>query len=269
MLCERNICGPRICLTGGIACGKSLLTRFLNEFGVETIDADDIVHELIPDPAERRRIAAEVFADPEKRKTLEARIHPLVKARIEKFFDVRDMRDAGDARGAGDARRTEDKGQKTKGSTLCPTSSVLCPPLTNHCALTTNHYALTTNLRLAIIPLLFETHWDAEYDIICTVASTRENQISRMVRQRGYTREEAEARLAAQLPVAEKAAKSQYVIDNNGTKEELKAEAKRFVEWLTAKYVFNTETQRPGDTEFDKVGVSTPAPNNLCASAPP
>ena len=55
----------RIALTGGIACGKSLVAKFLNDFGVETIDADDVVHELIPDPAERKRIAAEVFADPE------------------------------------------------------------------------------------------------------------------------------------------------------------------------------------------------------------
>ena len=72
----------RIALTGGIACGKSLVARYLNELGVETIDADDIVHEIIPDPAERKRIAAEVFADPEKRKALEARLHPIVRERI-------------------------------------------------------------------------------------------------------------------------------------------------------------------------------------------
>ena len=181
----------KIALTGGIACGKSLFARFLNELGVETIDADDIVHELIPDPAERRRIAAEVFADPEKRRELEARLHPQVKARIDEF---------------------------------------LASPLT------ANRYPLTVNPRLAIIPLLFETHWDAEYDIICCIASERETQISRMMRSRGYTREEAEARLAAQLPVAEKAAKSHYVINNNGTTEELKSAAKRFVEWLTANH---------------------------------
>ena len=76
----------KVCLTGGIACGKSLLSRYLNELGVETIDADDVVHELIPDPAERRRIAAEVFADPVKRKVLEARLHPLVRERIARFL---------------------------------------------------------------------------------------------------------------------------------------------------------------------------------------
>ena len=173
----------RIALTGGIACGKSLVAKFLNELGVETIDADDIVHELLPDPAERRRLAAEVFADPAKRRALEARLHPQVKEKINAF-------------------------------------------------LATSRQPPATNFRLAIIPLLFETHWDAEYDIICCVSSERSQQISRMMTTRGYTREEAEARLAAQLPVAEKAEKSHYVINNNGSVEELKEEIKRFVTWL-------------------------------------
>ena len=158
----------------------------MNELGVETIDADDVVHELIPDPAERRRIAAEVCADPVKRKVLEARLHPLVRERI--------------ARG-------------------------LSSSLSTH----------RSSLRLAVIPLLFEVHWDAEYDIICCIASSRDNQISRMTTTRGYTREEAEARLAAQMPVEEKAAKSHYVIRNDGSAEDLRREAERFVTWLKAR----------------------------------
>ena len=170
----------RIALTGGIACGKSLVAKFLNELGVETIDADDIVHELMPDPAERKRIAAEVFGNKAKRKELEARIHPLVKERIRKFL----------IRGE------------------------------------------VSPLKIAIIPLLFETRWDADYDIICCVRSERDLQISRMMTTRGYTREEAEARLAAQMPVEEKAAKSHYVIENNGTADELKFKVAEFVGWL-------------------------------------
>ena len=196
----------RICVTGGIACGKSLLARFLNELGVETVDADDIAHEIIPDPEERRRIAAEVFADPAKRRELEAKIHPLVKARIDEFLAGRDGRDSRDRRDDRDSCDDRDGCQ----------SRLSC----------------SFRLRLAIIPLLFETHWESEYDIIFCVASTREDQVSRMMTTRGYTREEAEARLAAQLPVAEKAARSHYVIDNDGTPEELKEKAKRFVEWL-------------------------------------
>ena len=178
----------RIALTGGIACGKSLVARFLNEFGVETIDADDIVHELIPDAEERRRIAAEVFADPEKRRELEARIHPLVKRRIDEFL---------------------------KGA--CDVLDSASP------------------IRIAVVPLLFETHWDAEYDIICCVRSKREVQVSRMTETRGYTRDEAEARLAAQLPVEEKAARSHYVIDNDGTAVELRESVRKFVEWAMQK----------------------------------
>ena len=174
----------RIALTGGIACGKSLVAKYLNEFGVETIDADDVVHTLIPDPAERKRIAAEVFADSEKRRALESRLHPLVREKIDEF---------------------------------------LSQPSTS-----------TFNLspRIAIVPLLFETHWDADYDIICCVSSSRKNQIDRMLTTRGYSLEEAEARLSAQMPVEEKAARSHYVINNNGSAEELKLEVENFVNWL-------------------------------------
>ena len=56
-----------------------------------------------------------------------------------------------------------------------------------------------------------------------------------MMTTRGYTREEAEARLAAQMPVEEKAAKSHYVIDNDGSPEELKAKVRGFVEWLKSR----------------------------------
>ena len=71
----------KVCLTGGIASGKSLLSRYLNELGVKTCDADDIVHELIPQE-ERERLRKVVFKDPEARKELEARIHPLVRRKI-------------------------------------------------------------------------------------------------------------------------------------------------------------------------------------------
>ena len=175
----------KVALTGGIACGKSLLSRYLNENGVETLDADDVVHELLPDPAERRRIAAEVFADPAKRRALEARLHPLVKARL-------------------DAWLASPPGRGRSGPAL----------------------------RLAVVPLLFEVRWERNFDIICAVVSSRENQISRLTATRGMTHAEAEARLAAQLPAEEKARRSHYVIRNDGSADELRSEAVRFVGYL-------------------------------------
>ena len=193
-------------LTGGIACGKSLLSKFLNELGVETLDADDVVHELLPDPEERRRIAAEVFADPEKRRALEAKIHPLVKEKIDEWL--------GQPAGSDPAGETE-------GS-----DPMVAAP----------NFQLSTfnfQLRIAVIPLLFEAHWEKNFDIICCVASTRENQVKRMVATRGMTLAEAEARLAAQMPVEEKARRSHYVIQNDGTAEELRAEAQKLADWLS------------------------------------
>lgn len=172
----------RIALTGGIACGKSLAARYLNALGVETIDADDVAHELIPDPEERRRIAAEVFSNSGKRRALEARVHPYVRAKIDGFFS---------APGEG--------------------------------------------IRVAVVPLLFESHWDRDYDIICTVTSDTETQISRMMATRGYSREEAVRRMAAQIPVSDKAARSHYVMRNDGGERELAAEVAKFVAWLKSK----------------------------------
>lgn len=168
----------KIALTGGIACGKSLASKFLGEFGVETLDADDIVHELVP-VEERRRLAAAVFRDQHVRHALEAKLHPIVKARMREWL------------------------QETSNA-----------------------------IRVAVVPLLFEVHWNEEFDIICCVTSSREEQIARMVTSRGYSREEAEARMAAQMPIAEKAAQSHYVIENNGTAEALRLQVQAWVEWL-------------------------------------
>ena len=167
----------RIALTGGIACGKSLLARYLNELGVETLDADDIVHEIIP-AEERRRIADEIFRDPSKRRALEARIHPLVRARLAEFAKE------------------------------------------------------SSGIRIEIIPLLFECHWESDYDIIICVFSPRSLQVERMTSKRGYSEEQAEARLSAQIPVEEKAARSHYIVKNDGSAENLKQEAKRLLDWL-------------------------------------
>ena len=197
----------RIALTGGIACGKSLLSGFLNELGVETLDADDVVHELIPDPDVRRRIAAEVFSDPEKRRALEAKLHPIVKEKIYKWLD-----------------RTSGTNMTTVADVTNGTGDCLVSP-----------GGLGGPVRVAIIPLLFEAHWEKNFDIICCVVSSREKQIERMTATRGMTRAEAEARLAAQMPVGEKARRSHYVIQNEGSAEELRAEAQKLVVWLVAK----------------------------------
>ena len=53
-----------------------------------------------------------------------------------------------------------------------------------------------------------------------------------MTSLRGYTEEEAESRLAAQLSTEEKAARSDYVIENVGSAKNLMEEARKLVSWL-------------------------------------
>lgn len=85
---------------------------------------------------------------------------------------------------------------------------------------------------IEVIPLLFEVQWNEEYDIICCVKSEKGTQLSRMMTTRGHTREEAERRIGSQMPTAEKAAKSHYVIANDGSSEDLKAAVAEFAGWL-------------------------------------
>ncbi len=85
-------------LTGGIGSGKSTVAGMLRELGASTLDADALGHELLapgrpegravaarfpgavgPDGRlQRRRLAAEVFADPAARAWLEALLHPAI-----------------------------------------------------------------------------------------------------------------------------------------------------------------------------------------------
>ena len=181
----------RIALTGGIACGKSLAAKMLNDLGVETLDADDVVHELLPDPAERRRLAAEVFADPEKRRALERELHPQVRARLFAWMDA--------------------------------PRAASAPP------------------RVVVVPLLYEAGWEGDFAFVGCIASAREAQLARMIARRGYSREEALARLAAQLPVEEKAKRADFVIRNDGSVDDLRAGVRAFADTIRE---FNTRGEK-------------------------
>jgi dephospho-CoA kinase len=92
----------RVGLTGGVASGKSTVSAILAELGAVVIDADLLAREVVgpgteglaavveefgpdvlaPDGTlDRPRLGAVVFADPERRRALEAIIHPRVRER--------------------------------------------------------------------------------------------------------------------------------------------------------------------------------------------
>ena len=191
----------RIALTGGIACGKSLLSKCLEGLGVETLDADDVVHDLESPGGkaadavlsrfgtlDRAGLARLCFggteAHRENRRALEAILFPLVREKMLSWCGPRGVCSGGGA------------------------------------------------IRVAVIPLLFESGWDAEFDLAACISSAPETQMRRLMERRGMTRAAAQARIDAQMPLAEKERRCGYVIRNDGTEEELEREARRFADFL-------------------------------------
>jgi dephospho-CoA kinase len=85
------------------------------------------------------------------------------------------------------------------------------------------------------IPLLAESGRADTFDEVLVVDAPVELQVERMVRDRGWTREEAEARIAAQATREQRLAIATYVIDNTGTIEDLRHRVTEVFEELTAK----------------------------------
>jgi dephospho-CoA kinase len=72
------------------------------------------------------------------------------------------------------------------------------------------------------IPLLAESGRVADFDAVIVVDAPHETQVERMLRDRGMTREDAESRIAAQATREQRRAIATYVIENTGTREDLR-----------------------------------------------
>ena len=72
------------------------------------------------------------------------------------------------------------------------------------------------------IPLLTETGQAASFDAVVVVDVPVETQVERMVGLRGMSREEAEARIAAQATREDRLAIATYVVENTGSLEQLR-----------------------------------------------
>ncbi|MBF0338551.1 MAG: dephospho-CoA kinase [Nitrospirae bacterium] len=86
---------------------------------------------------------------------------------------------------------------------------------------------------VAEIPLLFEGGFERDVDVTITVVSTSEAINQRLIRK-GYSHQEAERRLAAQMSDSKKVQMSTYVIDNSSTLDVLQRQVEAVSESLTA-----------------------------------
>ncbi len=185
-------------LTGGIASGKSAVSRQLAELGCRLVEADVLAREvvapgepawraiveefgrgvLLPDgQLDRKRLGALVFADPARRKVLEAITHPAILARRQSILDT---------------------------------------------------WAAEGFDELVVldIPLLVELGLVAQVDRVVLVYAERQVQLERLMRRDGFGEGDAERRLASQMPLAEKVRHAHYVIDNSGLPAETTAQVR-------------------------------------------
>ena len=181
-------------LTGGIASGKSTVSKEFKKLGVFLIDADQIARTLIRPhkplwgkiiayfggeiqkedlTIDRFKLGQKIFNSEAERDALNRMIHPEIKREIE--------------------RRRKEIGRDD------PDAIVLVDAA-----------------------LLIETGTFREMDRIIVVSASKENQIRRLTARGGFSVEEARRRIAAQMPLKEKLKNADYVINTNGSPREIR-----------------------------------------------
>jgi dephospho-CoA kinase len=83
------------------------------------------------------------------------------------------------------------------------------------------------------IPLLVETGQADAFDAVIVVDVPEEMQVERAVRERGWSRDEARSRIAAQASREQRRAAATYLVDNSGTLEDLRQRVAEVFEELT------------------------------------
>jgi dephospho-CoA kinase len=195
----------KIALTGGIATGKTYVATRLREAGVPMVDADVLSREVVTPGS------------------------PALAAIRKRFGPDAVRRD-----GTMDRIRVGQIVFKDKRARL-DLEAIIHPAVVK----AINDFFATlpkrTPFAVADIPLVFETGRDKEFDAIIVVACPREMQLQRMMERNKLSKEDAERRLAAQLPIDQKVKKATYVIDNSGTFEQTDAQIAKLIEKLNTK----------------------------------
>lgn len=185
-------------LTGGIASGKTTVAAILREKGAVVIDADKIGHEVLKDLPVREAV--------------EKRFGPGV---LDSSGEIDRSKLAGIVFGDLGALRD------LEATTHPRIYEVIRENIASQSAL--------GNLVVLDAPLLVETMPDRGrvlgLSALVVIAAFPEDQLERMISQRGMSEQDAKSRIAAQAHSSQKLAAADYVIHNSGTIEELRRSA--------------------------------------------
>ncbi len=173
----------RIILTGGISSGKSTVVKTLEQKGIIVIDSD--------------KIAKNIFT----------RNIP----KIQEMFDTKLK---------GVELRSFVGGIIFSNPRMKMKLEAFIHPKIRK-VIQTKERELKDKLHLIDMPLYFETKHFLKDDYVILLSIPYEIQVERLMKRNNFTKVEADKRIMAQLPTAIKEKKSDYVIKNNGTFEEL------------------------------------------------
>jgi len=98
----------------------------------------------------------------------------------------------------------------------------------------------TSNSQLPVIvdiPLLYENNLGDMVDLVVLVYAPYEKQLERLMHRDGFDEKVAKLRLKAQMPIEKKRALADYVVDNTGSIEQLKAQVDAL--WKELKEIAN------------------------------
>jgi dephospho-CoA kinase len=195
----------KIALTGGIATGKSYVAGRFREAGVPIVDADLLAREVVLPGT------------------------PALAAIRKRFGPDAVRRD-----GTMDRIRVAQIVFKDKRARL-DLEAIIHPAVIKAVNDFFNTLPKRTPFAVADIPLVFETGREKDFDAIVVVACPREMQLQRLMERNKLSKEDAERRLAAQLPIDQKVKKATYVINNDGTFENTNAQVDALIQKLNAK----------------------------------
>lgn len=184
-------------LTGGIASGKSTVSLMLRELGAKVIDADQVAREVVePGTAALREIAARFPGTVDEAGQLDRK---WLAARV--FADQHER---------------------------AALNAILHPRIQEAVREQTEQLARAgETLAIYDAPLLVENRLHEWLDGVILVAVPRELQLDRLMRRDQLSREQAEARLSAQLPLEEKRKFARWVIDNSADLAHTRAQVER------------------------------------------
>ena len=173
-------------LTGGIASGKSTVTSYLKEKGYPVIDADRVVRDLQSPGGALYRVLVDHFG----REILDASGELDRVVLGQRIFSNPSERDW--------SNRVQ--GQLIREAL----------------AKARDRQATQSGLFFMDIPLLIEQGYEGWFEAVWLVAVSKETQLKRLMERNRLSELQAKERIAAQMPLDEKRAHADLVLDNNG-----------------------------------------------------